>query len=179
MVMENAVNIPEKFKDGEDFDLFFRQFCTFAKIVKVGQAQQYNLILSFLDKKSFRIFEGIQLIDTDKADINVDFPKLKKVLTVSEIPASIELRFRKQLKSESLNDFGYVFQCLGFTAYGPECLQHSSVIDAFCMGVSSAELSAKLPSKNFESFSETLSFATNVDSAAPVKHFVVQNRKTV
>ena len=45
MVMENAVNMPEKFKFGEDFDLFFRQFCTFAKIVKVGQAQYYNLIL--------------------------------------------------------------------------------------------------------------------------------------
>ena len=28
MVMENAVNMPEKFKYGEDFDLFFRQFCT-------------------------------------------------------------------------------------------------------------------------------------------------------
>ena len=179
MVMENAVNMPEKFKYGEDFDLFFRQFCTFAKIVNVGQAQQYNLILSFLDKKSFRIVEGIQLNYTDKADINVAFPKLKKALTVSAIPASIELRFRKQLESESLNDFGYVIQCLGFTAYGPDCLQHSSVIDAFCMGVRSAELSAKLLSKNFESFSEALSFATNVDSAARVKHFVVQNRKAV
>ena len=43
MVMENAVNMPEKFMFGEDFYLFFRQFCTFAKIVKVSQAQQYNL----------------------------------------------------------------------------------------------------------------------------------------
>ena len=34
MVMENAVNMPEKFKFGEDFVLFFRQLCTFAKIVK-------------------------------------------------------------------------------------------------------------------------------------------------
>ena len=99
MVMENAVNMPEKFKYGEDFDLFFRQFCTFAKIVKVGQAQQYNLILSFLDKKSFRIVEGIQLNDTDNTNINIAFTKLKKALTVSAIPASIELRFRKQLES--------------------------------------------------------------------------------
>ena len=45
MVMDNAVNMPERFKYGEDFDLFFRQFCTFAKIVKVGQAQKYNLII--------------------------------------------------------------------------------------------------------------------------------------
>ena len=89
------------------------------------------MILSFLDKKSFRIVEGIQLNYTDKADINVAFPKLKKALTVFAIPASIELRFRKQLESEPLNDFGYVIQCLGFTAYGPDCLQHSSVIDAF------------------------------------------------
>ena len=34
MVMENiAVNMSEKFKFEENFDLFFRQLCTFAKIV--------------------------------------------------------------------------------------------------------------------------------------------------
>ena len=61
MVMENGVNMHENFKLGfvEDFDLFFRKFCTFAKIVKVGQAQQYYLIFRFLDKKSFRIVQGI------------------------------------------------------------------------------------------------------------------------
>ena len=59
------------------------------------------MILSLLDKKSFRIVEGFQLNDTDKADINIAFTKLKKALTVSAIPASIELRFRKQLESES------------------------------------------------------------------------------
>ena len=51
-------------------------------------------------------------------------------------------------------------------------MQHNSVIYAFCMGVRSAELSGKVLSKHFESFSEALSFATNVDSA-------VQNRKAV
>ena len=52
MLMENAVNMPNKFKFVEDFEMFFRQCCTFAKIVNVGKAKQYNLILSFLDKKS-------------------------------------------------------------------------------------------------------------------------------
>ena len=43
LVMENAVNMPKKFKFEEYFDLFIRQFCTVAKFFKVGQAQQYYL----------------------------------------------------------------------------------------------------------------------------------------
>ena len=46
-------------------------------------------------------------------------------------------------------------------------------------GVASAELSAILLSKHLDHFAEALSFATNVESAARVKYFVVQNRKAV
>ena len=85
------------FKFGNYFDLFFRQFTTFADAVSVEQAQRYNVMLSFLDKKSFNIVACVDLSDSEKLNFNVALPKLKKAFCTSEIPASIELRFRKQL----------------------------------------------------------------------------------
>ena len=176
--LAHAVKLPDIFKFGDDFDLFSRQFGTFIKILNVDQAQKYNLLLSFFDKKAFNIAQATEICDIDKLNFDDALPKLKTALTVSEIPANIELRFRKQLETESLNDFGYAIQCLGFTAYGPDCLKHNSVIDAFCMGVTSVELSAKLLRKEFKSLPEAISFAYNNESASRIRSFVEQNRKT-
>ena len=175
--LAHAVKLPDIFKFGDDFDLFSRQFGTFARVLNIDQAQQYNLLLSFLDKKAFNIAQAVDISDTDKLNFDGALPKLKNALTVSEIPANIILRFRKQLETETLNDFGYAIQCLGFTAYGPDCLKHNSVIDAFCMGVTSAELSAKLLRKEFKSLPEAISFAYNIESASKIRSFVEQNRK--
>ena len=177
--MESAVKRPDVFQYGEDFDLFYRQFGTFAKILNIEQARRYNLLLSFLDKKSFNIIEGIVISDNEKLNIDDVLPKLKKALTVSKIPANIELRFRKQLYNETLHDFGYAIQCLGSSAYGLHCLKHSSVIDAFCMGVIDAGICAKLLSKDFKTLPDAISFATNIDSATRVLSFVEQNRKVI
>lgn len=120
--MQNIVRKPNEFQYGEDFDLFFRQFCTFAKNVKCDTAAQYNLLLSFLDKKSFRLAEGIVFSNEELAavalDLDAALPKLKQALIISdELPANVRLRFRKQGNSESLGDFGYAIQGLGITAY--------------------------------------------------------------
>ena len=175
--MAHVVKLPEIFKFGDDFDLFFRQFTTFADAVSVEQAQRYNVMLSFLDKKSFNIVACVDLSESEKLNFNEALPKLKKAFFTSEIPASVELRFRKQIESETLHDFGYAIQCLGFKAYGSDCLKHNSVIDAFCLGVTSAKLSAKLLNNDFGTLSEAISFAYNIESASKIRSFVEQNRK--
>ena len=75
----NIVRQPGEFRYGEDFDLFFRQFCTYAKNVKCDTAAQYDLLLSYLDKKAYRLVEGVVFTDLEKtnisADINVAFSK--------------------------------------------------------------------------------------------------------
>ena len=175
--MAHVVKLPEIFKFGNDFDLFFRQFTTYANAVSVEQAKRYNVMLSFLDKKSFNIVACVDLSESEKLNFDVALPKLKKAFCTSEIPASVELRFRKQLQNETLSDFGYAIQSLGFKAYGTDCLKHNSVIDAFCLGVTSANLSAKLLNKDFETLSEAISFAYKIESAANIRNFVEENRK--
>ena len=164
------------FKFGNYFDLFFRQFTTFADAVSVEQAQRYNVMLSFLDKKSFNIVACVDLSDSEKLNFNVALPKLKKAFCTSEIPASIELRFRKQLDNETLSDFGYAIQSLWFKAlYGSDCLKHNSVIDAFSLGVT--KFIAKLLNNDFGTLSEAIAFAYKVESAANIRNFVEENRK--
>ena len=132
---------------------------------------------SFLDKKSLTIVACVGLSESEKFNLQEALPKLKKALCTSEIPASVELRFRKQLENEMLSDFGYAIQCLGFKAYGAVCLKHNSMIDAFSLGVTSAKLSAKLLNNDFETLSEAISFAYNIESAANIRNFVEENRK--
>ncbi len=88
MATAGIVRQPAEFKYGEDFDLFFRQFKLFAGNVKCEANAQFKLLLSYLDKKSFRLVEGIDFSDTEKTAINADvaaaLPKLKKALTPSD-----------------------------------------------------------------------------------------------
>ena len=82
MAANSAVIVrqPEEFKYGECFDLFFRIFCTYAKNVKCDPIAQYDLLLSYLDKTSFRLVEQIAYTRNEttaiNADINAALPKL-------------------------------------------------------------------------------------------------------
>lgn len=179
--MQAIVRQPHEFKYGEDFDLFFRQFCTYAKNVKCEAAAQYSLLLSYLDNKSFRLVEGLVFTGDERtaynADLNAALPKLKRVLTPSEeMPAKVRLRFRKQGATESLGDFGYAIQGLGISAFGAEGVNCGQVLDAFCLGVKSAELSAKLLARDFDTLQATMGFAQEHESTANIKEFVVQHR---
>ena len=178
----SIVRQPAEFKYGEDFDLFFRQFKMFAENVKCEANAQFKLLLSYLDKKSFRLVEGIEFSEEEKTAINADvvaaLPKLKKALTSSDkMPAKVELKFRKQQSDESLADFGFAIQSLGYTAFGNNAGANGQVIDAFCMGVKSAALSAKLITADFGSLSDAITFAKKKESAMSVMQYVAENRE--
>ena len=175
------VRQPAEFQYGEDFDLFFRQFTTYASNVKCDAAAQYDLLLSYLDKKSFRLVESITFTAQERAavtgDIAAALTKLKKALTPSDkMPAKVELKFRKQGQNESLSDFGFAIQSLGTSAFGTAAVNSGQVIDAFCLGVKSAELSAKLLSAEFTTLSGAITFAHDKESAMTIRQFVVKNR---
>ena len=179
--MQAMVRQPHEFKYGEDFDLFFRQFCTYAKNVKCEVAGQYSLLLSYLDNKSFRLVESLVFTEDEKtaynASLNAALPKLKRVLTpCDEMPAKVRLMFRKQGATESLGDFGYAIQGLGISAFGAEGVNYGQVLDAFCLGVKSAALSAKLLAKDFDTLQAAMVFAQEHESASNIREFVVQHR---
>ena len=183
MAANSAVIVrqPEEFKYGECFDLFFRRFCMYAKNVKCDPTAQYDLLLSYLDKKSFRLADGIAYTARETTTINTDIkaalPKLKKALTPSDkIPAKVELKFRKQGQTETLSDFGFAIQSLGASAFGTYAVNNGQVIDAFCMGVKNAELSAKLLSTEVTTLSGAINFAQEKESAMAILQFVARNR---
>ena len=178
------VRQPGVFDYGEDFDLFFRQFTTYARNVKCDPTAQYDLLLSYLDKKSFRLVESIVYTPEEltalKADVTAALPKLKSALTPSDkMPAKVELKFRKQAQNESLSDFGFAIQTLGTNAFGLDpALNNGQVVDAFCLGVKSAELSAKLLSADFTTLSDAIAFALDKESAMTIRQYVIKNRAT-
>ena len=175
------VRKPEKYEYPEDFEIFFRQYKTFAKNVKCEQAAQYDLLLGFLDRKSYQLVEAITFTEAEKTAIaeNIDaaLPKLKAALTPPDkMPAKIELKFRKQNLKESLSEFGFAIQNLGMSAFGRDALNNGQVIDAFCIGVRNTDLSAKLLGSQFTNLSEAIAFAQNKENAETIKKYVKQNR---
>ena len=175
------VQKPPRHEYPDDFELFFRQFKTFVRNIKCEPASQYDLLLGFLDKKAYQLVESILFTETEKtaieANIDAALPKLKIALTPpNKMPPKIELKFRKQGQNESLNDFGFAIQHLGTSAFGPEAQTNGQVIDAFCIGIRSPGLSAKLLEAEFNTLSEAIAFATNKESAQTIKKFVVDNR---
>ncbi|MCP4260669.1 MAG: hypothetical protein GY774_24560 [Planctomycetes bacterium] len=177
------VRQPEEFKYGESFDLFFRMFCNYAKNVQCDPAAQYNLLLSYLDKKSFMLVERIAYTEHEttaiNTDINAAFPKLQKALTPADkMPAKIELKFRKQQQNENLSDFGLAIQTLGTSAFGTGAVNNGQVIDAFCMGVKDTALSAKLLNTEFATLSGAITFAQEKENEMAIVQFVAKNRGT-
>ena len=119
-----------------DFDVFFRQFKTYAKNVGCVEANKFDLLMGFLDSKSYQLVEAITFTTEEKAAIvlslDAALPKLKEALTPSnKLPADIELKFRKQNTNESLSDFGFVVKTLGIKAYGEGAMTNAQVIDSF------------------------------------------------
>ena len=71
--MANAAAIvrqPGEYQYGDDFDLFFKQFQKYATNVKCEAAAQYDLLLSYLDKKSFRIVECINFTADERGQMS-------------------------------------------------------------------------------------------------------------
>ena len=176
------VRKPEKYEYPEDFEIFFRQNKTFAKNVKCEATAQYDLMLGFLDRKSYQLVEAITFTDAENTAIaeNIDaaLPKLKVALTPPDkMPAKIELKFRKQKLNESLGEFGLAIQNLGMSAFSRDhALNNGQVIDAFCIGVRNTGLSAKLLGSQFENLADAIAFAHNKESSETIKKYVRQNR---
>ena len=176
------VRKPEKYEYPEDFEIFFRQYKTFAKNVKCEATAQDDLMLGFLDRKSYQLVEAITFTDAENTaiaeHIDAALPKLKVALTPPDkMPAKIELKFRKQKLNESLGKFGLAIQNLGMSAFGRDhALNNGQVIDAFCIGVRNTDLSAKLLGSQFENLADAIAFAHNKESSETIKKYVRQNR---
>ena len=115
--------------------------------------------MGFLDNKSYQLVESIIFTAAEKtaiaAYLDEAFPKLREALTPSnKLPADIELKFRKQNTNESLSDFGFAI------------MTNAQVIDAFCMGIKSPELSAKLLNlqTQFTTISDALTYAQKTNT---------------
>lgn len=174
------VKQPSCYKYKEDFDLFFRQFKTYVKNVDCKPDNQFDLLLSFLDSRSYQLVDAIIYTEEEKTEIarTIDsaLPKLKKALTPPEkMPAKVELKFCKQVH-ESLSDFGFKIQTLGNRAFGTNSVTNGQVIDAFCLGVRSNELSARLLTQDFTSLQDAIAFALKKESSLNIKQYVADNR---
>ena len=175
---------PAAYTYPDDFDVFFRQFKTYVKNVGCQEANKLDLLMGFLDNKSYQLVESITFTAAEKtaiaADLDAAFPKLREALTPSnKLPADIELKFRKQNTNESLSDFGFAIKTLGIKAYGNDAMTNAQVIDAFCMGIKNPELSAKLlnAQTQFTTISDALTYAQKKEKTAAVKKYIVQSRQ--
>ena len=84
---------------------------------------------------------------------------IKEALTHDKVPAQIQLRYRIQGKNESPSEFGEAIRTLGNNAYGNGCEQNHTVIESFCIGLKSTELSAKMLQKSFTTLTQAVDYA--------------------
>ena len=76
--------------------------------------------------------------------LKLTYDFIKEALNHDKVPAQIQLRYRIQGKNETPSEFGEAIRTLGNNAYGNGCEQNQTVIESFCIGLKSTELSAKM-----------------------------------
>ena len=173
---------PAGFRYGDSFRLFFEQFMNYANTVGCEEAAKVNLLLSFLDSKSFQLAKNIVFSEEEQASIAKDaglaFPKFNIALSpVETIPARIALKYRMQGPDESINDFLYELRLLADKAFAPDDDNRERVlVDTFCTGLLDTDLSVKLLQKEFATLEEAAFAAQKQFSKRSIKNFMSKNR---
>lgn len=174
------VRQPALFVYGENFEVFFRQFRTYATNVKCDTAAQFSLLLSYLDTKSYAEVEKIVFsadeITAYKADLNAALPKLRVALKKpTDMPARVALKFRRQGANESIANFSEAIETLGREAFG-NSENNEHVISAFCTGVKDPDLCATLLTTDFTTLSAAVALARDRESKRHVKELLRKTR---
>ncbi len=179
----NIVRQPDEFKYGIEFDIFFDRVAAYIGSVKVEKAAQFDLFKSFLDSCSFRRVQALVFTDDHKTENAVDLVKARALLKdalqkQATVPYGLQMRYRRQQKSESIADFGYEMQVLGQKANGDNGVNSPQVIEAFCSGLLDQDLAAKMLLKmsTFDTLKAAVDHAVLKESALGIKNFIAKNR---
>ena len=164
-LVQALVKSPPEFVYGDNFVLFYERFNAFISGAKCEPSSVFSLLLSYLDDASFKKVKALTFSDDHKTDDHIDISKkltydfIKEALTHDKVPAQIQLRYRIQGKNETPSEFGEAIRTLGNNAYGNGCEQNQTVIESFCIGLKSTELSAKMLQKSFTTLTQAVDYA--------------------
>ena len=149
-LVQALVKSPPEFAYGDNFALFYERFNAFIIGAKCEPSSVFSLLLSHLDDASFKKVKALTFSDDHKTDNYIDISKkltydfIKEALTHYKVPAQIQLRYRIQGKNETPSEFGEAIRTLGNDAYANGWEQNQTIIESFCIGLKSTELSAKM-----------------------------------
>ena len=173
--MTQMVRQPQTFRYGTDFAAWFKQFENFATAAKCDVKEQYILLLTYLDTKSFTLVQNLDVSATNQANLNLCYSQILNILTPDNdrIPARLSLKYRVQKATESISEYAFELEMLAnkaFDSKNPN--KQATMVDTFCTGVSDTNLSIKLLEHDFETLSEALVYAQKVKVAQDVRHSI-------
>ena len=174
---------PPDFVLGDDPELFLKRFLRFTASAKCDKASFLGLFTSYLDDRSYRRFDQIVFGDVHKTDDVVDFTKPEVVKLIVErlrvspkVPEKVEIKFKTQGSSETVEEFGDAIRLLGRRVYGSEAEGTQEVVECFCGGLRDTDLAAKMLLKRFESLAAAIKYASERKDASNVKALLTQHR---